>query len=169
VRGVGVFKSTNGGTSWSLLPNTTSFIVNSRILCDAAGNVYLATMGNGIRRSTDDGDTWIDISPNSVSLRVTDIELSSTGRLHSTHGLGNTTVGGYRYTDNPITVTRATWTAATSGLTYPTGAAVRCEMTCSGNTVYMGAVNPANNKIETLHKSTDGGATWTNTAIPAAN
>lgn len=167
VRGVGVFKSTDGGASWGLLSSTTAFTVNTKIVCDASGNVYLATMGSGLRRSTDGGSSWTTITPTGLSSRVTDIEISSTGRLHFATGLGNTTIGGYRYTDNPSTVTTSTWTAATAGLTYPTGAAVRCELAAVGSTVYMAAVNPTNNKIETLHKSTDGGANWTNSSLSA--
>jgi trimeric autotransporter adhesin len=167
VRGVGVFKSTNGGASWSLLNNTTAYTTNTKIVCDASGNVYLARMGGGLLRSTGGGGSWATITPTGLSAAVTDIEISSTGRLHFATGFRNTTTGGYRYTDNPATVTSATWTAPTSGLTYPTGTSVRCELACVGNTVYLAAANPATNNIETLFKSTDGGVNWTSNSLAA--
>src|ERR1043165_4180721 len=45
VQGDGVFKSTNGGTTWTQLANTTSFDFCSRIVCDASGNVFMHGRG----------------------------------------------------------------------------------------------------------------------------
>ncbi|HYE54950.1 MAG TPA: hypothetical protein VD996_08910, partial [Chitinophagaceae bacterium] len=63
VYGKGVWKSTNGGLTWTHLPSTANFIRNYKILCDAAGNVYLAArvtsfpavQPNGLMRSKDGG------------------------------------------------------------------------------------------------------------------
>ena len=51
VRGVGVFKSTDHGVTWNLLASTSTFIECTRVLCDPAGGVYLATKGTGLQRS----------------------------------------------------------------------------------------------------------------------
>ena len=120
VRGGGVWKSTDHGVSWSLLPSTANFWNVSKIICDATGNLYVATIGsgNGLMRSTDRGSTWTNIAPAGLSTRVTEMKLSSTGRMHIVVGYYNTdvTIAGYRYTDNPATVTSATWTSATNDI-----------------------------------------------------
>lgn len=160
VRGGGVWKSTDGGNTWSLLPSTTSFWNVSRMAVDASGNLYVATIGNssGIQRSGDGGNTWTNISPSGLSLRISEMKLSSTGRLHVVCGYYNTAAGssGYRYTDNPATVTSATWTSPAVSFS-PTNYNV--EIATAGNTLY---ALPSNSVFETptVWKSTDGGANW---------
>lgn len=162
VRGGGVWKSTDNGVNWTLLPGTQNFWNVSRVLCDAAGNLYVATVGSGsgIQRSTDGGVTWTNITPTlpaGTSTRVTEMRLSSTGRLHIVCGYYNTSVAaaGHFFTDNPATVTGATW--LTPITTYPTQYNV--ELTVVGNTLY---ALPANSSYQTptVYKSTDGGLNW---------
>jgi len=163
VRGIGVFKSTDFGATWSALGSTSSYTNCSKIVCDAAGNIYLGTVGSGLLRSTaaSGGAAWTTITPTGLSSRVGDIEISSTGRLHLSAGLGNTASGGYRYTDVPATVTSgsASWKTSTTAFPFPTGANTRAELACSGNTLF---VLPSNNAAEvtTIYKSTDGGDNW---------
>ncbi len=163
VRGVGVFKSTDHGVSWALLPGTSTYTFCTRILCDASGNIYLGTSGNGLLRSINGGSTWTSITPTGSNARIADIEISSTGRLHVTTGLGNTTLGFYRFTDIPATVAAGTWTSATTPFTYPSGANTRVELGCNGNTLY---AIPSDNtaQVPTIYKSTDGGINWAATA-----
>ncbi len=160
VSGAGVFKSIDHGVTWALLANTSSFTFCTRILCDYQGNVYLATNGNGLQRSTNGGTSWTNITPSGMSNGICDLEISSTsaaGRLHVVGGIFSTQ--SYRYTDIPSTVTTATWTAPTTA--FPSYS-MRAEIACSGNTLY---ACPANNSYEvpTIYKSTNGGATWTAT------
>ncbi len=60
VRGNGIFKSINGGTSWAQLgtTNTSSFFYVNRLAASANGNTILAATRNGIRRSLDGGASW---------------------------------------------------------------------------------------------------------------
>ena len=78
VRGVGVFKSTNSGATWSFLNSTASYLNGTRILCDFLGNVYLGTRGNGLLRSTDGGTSWTNITPAGLSSNICDLEISTT-------------------------------------------------------------------------------------------
>lgn len=167
VRGGGIWKSTNNGVTWNLLPSTIGFSNVSKIVCDASGNVYTATMGTGIRRSTDGGVNWSIITPTGLSTRGNEMELSSTGRLHITCGYFNTAAAsaGYRFTDNPSTVTSATWTSATTSFT---PVQYNVDITTAGNTLYaLPANNPAVNVFETpqVWKSTDGGNNWAITTM----
>lgn len=66
LRGDGVFKSTDGGITWSQLTGTTSsgcallcpWWYVSRLAISPDGNTILAATGNGIWRSTDGGANW---------------------------------------------------------------------------------------------------------------
>jgi hypothetical protein len=164
VQGGGVFKSTNGGTTWAVLPSTTTYVSGTRILCDATGNVYMATRDNGLLRSADGGTSWTTITPAGISNRVCDLELSNTGRLHVVVGIFSTQA--YRYTDIPDVVTSgAGWAAPT--VAFPSFGQ-RAEIAVNGNNLYAA---PCNNsyQVPTIYKSTNGGQTWSaTTAQPGA-
>jgi len=158
VRGNGVFKSTDGGATWSHLSSTSTFVNGTRVLCDYLGNVYLATRGAGLRRSTNGGTSWTNITPTGMNTSICDLEISSTsaaGRLHVVAGIFNTQ--SYRYTDIAATVSSgAGWNApATAFPSYN----MRAEIACRGNTLY---ALPADGSymVPTIYKSTDGGANW---------
>ncbi|GAB2835466.1 T9SS type A sorting domain-containing protein [Ferruginibacter profundus] len=167
VRGVGVYKSTDGGLTWNFLASTSTYLNGTRILCDYQGNVYLGTRGSGLLRSTNGGSTWTNITPSGLNNDIADLEISSTavaGRLHVTTGIFS--ASGYRYTDNPETATSATWTTATTPFTT---FSQRTEMAINGNTLYALPDN-ASHQVPTIWKSTDGGANWASTTgQPATN
>ncbi|MEI7733964.1 MAG: hypothetical protein WCI49_00800, partial [Ferruginibacter sp.] len=99
VFGNGVFKSTDHGVTWTQLPSTTALNRCSKILCDAAGNVYVSTIGIsvavGLQRSSDGGTSWTSINPFSTTSRIVDFEISSTGTMHVSAGLSSAAgVGG---------------------------------------------------------------------------
>ncbi|MCX6208560.1 MAG: hypothetical protein NTZ59_03395 [Bacteroidetes bacterium] len=157
LNGSGVFKSIDHGITWTQLVSTTSYTKSFEILCDAAGNVYYATT-NGLLRSTDGGATWITITPTGTNANCTDIEISSTGRLHAAFGFFGTTVY-HRYTNNPATVTTSSWTTSI-GIRKSATASMRMVLASKGNTLYALTCN-SSREVDSCYKSTDGGATWT--------
>jgi hypothetical protein len=163
VRGVGVYKSVDGGTTWNFLASTATYLNGTRILCDFQGNVYLGTRGSGLLRSSDGGTSWTNITPSGLNNDICDLEISSTAvaaRLHVTTGIFS--ASGYRYTDIPATVTSgAGWNSAS---TMFTTFSQRSEMGISGNTLYVAPCN-GSYQVPTIWKSTDGGDVWT--AIPS--
>lgn len=160
VLGMGVWKSTNSGATWTHLTSTMSYTRIFKILVDATGTLYLATRSNGLLRSLNGGTTWLNISPNGVAGNndVTDIEFSDGGRLHASLGYGSGTTN-TRYSDIPSTATSIFgWNAPTGLLT----AANRIELAASGTTLYAAPTNTSNNVIS-AYRSNDNGATWTKT------
>jgi trimeric autotransporter adhesin len=163
VRGGGIWKSTDHGVTWALLPSTTGFWNVSKMVCDVAGNVYVATIGggNGLQRSTDGGTTWTNITPTTAGggTRISEMELSSTGRLHVVKGYYNSTATqcGYFFTDAPSTVAAGTWTTPTTPFT--PAIQYNCDLTSAGATLY---ALPASSAFQTnqVWKSTDGGDNW---------
>jgi len=64
VRGAGIFKTTDGGATWSRLASTATpdfyYVNDLKISAHDSSHVYAAT-GSGIFRSLDGGDTWSQV------------------------------------------------------------------------------------------------------------
>jgi len=195
VKGVGVYKSINNGVNWTLIPSTTTaeFPYITKILCGPNGYIYLATKRTvnsitsttqygSLRRSTDGGTTWTIITPDATIMPnngnvfgISDIEMSSTGRLHVTCGIFGSAQY-YAYTDNPGTVSSTIgtgWISAVSpfpNYTTSTDYRHRTELAVNGNTLYALPVKASTLNADVIYKSTDGGANWAPTTgqIPTA-
>ncbi len=111
--GDGIYKSTDGGDSWTLLPSTSTNLPQSfdqemdiiwRVVTDpsnlAQEEVYAATYG-GIYRTVDGGTTWTEVLSSAGSL-YSDVVISSTGVVYA--ALAGTNAGVWRSTDG------VTWT-----------------------------------------------------------
>jgi hypothetical protein len=169
VRGAGLWISTDHGVTWAVMSGTANFWNVSKLVCDAAGNLYVGCNSisnvSGLQRYTKSSGTWTNITPTGLDPRVPDIELSSSGRLHVTCGYYNTPAAsaGYRFTDNPASVTPGTWTSPAT--TFPTQYNV--DLASNGNTLY---ALPSNSAFEvpTIYKSTNGGLNWSATVTTPA-
>ncbi len=141
----------------------------SKVICDANGNLYVGcnSISNtaGLQRYTKATGTWTNITPTGLATRIPDLELSSTGRLHIVCGYYNTAAAssGYRYTDNPATVTASSWTSPAT--TFPTQYNV--ALASNGNTLYALPSTSAW-QVTTIYKSTNGGANWSATGTTPA-
>lgn len=98
-RGDGIYKSTNNGASWTILPSTSSGTPEATDAFDFVWNVatnpanaaqdevYAATW-NGIYRSTNGGGSWTNVQPSDSSLvntsaSATDVAMASTGVVYA--------------------------------------------------------------------------------------
>lgn len=95
IEGLGIWKSTDGGTTWNRLMSTASFVYVQDLALDAAGNLYAALRGRtvshavGIRKSTDGGNSWTQVLGSPVlgsSSRGADIEIAANGDVYASIG-----------------------------------------------------------------------------------
>ncbi|MHB1686076.1 MAG: T9SS type A sorting domain-containing protein [Ignavibacteriaceae bacterium] len=182
VYGGGIYKSTDFGDTWTLLPSTIgSHIWNFRnimkISIDPSNNIYAATYAynykdnvgkyysnGGLYKSGDGGTTWTKISTTSVSnyyspcdviaVSSTDVILATRGYAPNWGGIFQTTNGG------------TTWNQITSGLPSSNYNNIALAQDPSHfNTVYAVFQSTDNSKagdagLKGIYKSTDAGSTW---------
>ena len=185
--GGGIWKTTDGGATWARLSSTipggnlpaisTAFEYVQRIVINTTGQVFAATQ-YGIVKSGDGGTTWqYALAPNqgvgmggaSTGLygndKATDLEIGTDGILYASFHPSRV----FRSND----ATGTAWTEIT-----PPGAlgGERTELALAPSTSGAGQVlygvsrmyNSASfgQDIKWFRKSTNGGATWTDIAIP---
>ncbi len=100
-RGVGIWKTTDGGVSWILLPSTSGFSYVTKMVVRAEGNnsvIYAGVVSgyyhgpqqsqptDGLYRSTDGGQNWQQVLPviagSNVPYGVSDVALGADGRIY---------------------------------------------------------------------------------------
>jgi len=97
IRGDGIFRSFNGGTTWKQLLATKDSTSNTfnyvqKIVIAENGDVFAATRDGGIQKSTDNGNTWAQVlgtSSITTTNRASDIEIAANGDLYASFGIFN--------------------------------------------------------------------------------
>ena len=148
--GGGIYKSTNGGTTFSYIGLTGKLVIE--MIMDPLDNQKIVAITNtGIYKTINAGSTWV---LKSASFAGDDLK-QKTATSRVLYATSNATAF-YRSTDFGDT-----WTQITSGIVLPagitTGAGCRVAITpADTNIVYLGMV--ANGGM--IYKSTDGGTTF---------
>jgi hypothetical protein len=189
-RGAGIWKSTDGGTTWNQLVNTQNnnfrfvqkIVVTSPTVANPNGIIYAGTY-NGIFKSTDGGATWTSIGlPNSTVGRdeVSDIEIAADGTtLFVSLGIARHN-GIWRYT------TMGLWEKI-GGINTPAGRGVglpastdaqfrRCDLAiapndATGNILYA-AIEYTNTTVipnvnsARIYRTKDRGLNWQQVTVP---
>ncbi|MEL6132777.1 MAG: hypothetical protein AAFR59_05365, partial [Bacteroidota bacterium] len=163
IRGEGIWRSTDGGATFSQLTSTDNahfyYVLDLEVASN--GDIYAATL-SGVRKSTDAGQTWTAVLGTSASQGATnsayDIAFAATGTIYAAlagaiwkSSTGNN--GGW--TD--ITPTASTY-ARIKLATAPSDA----------NRLYALCQGSASNDVTHIFRSDDGGAagTWTSLTVP---
>ncbi|MFN3728475.1 MAG: hypothetical protein ACK4XJ_02020 [Fimbriimonadaceae bacterium] len=159
VRGAGIFKTTNGGATWTKLANTASYHAVNRIAVSPTdpNNVLAAVRGVGIVRSTDGGSTWNVVYGAQSGVQVLFHPTDGTKALASIldYDFGTSQ---WFYTVRYSTNSGQTWTAATGTMGRVNGFDSRIELAYAPSNpsiVYASAAH--NGKI---FRSTNGGESF---------
>ena len=153
IRGAGIWKSTNGGTSWTQLSSTTGsdFHYVQKVVVTPSGTVIAATQ-EGLYRSTNGGSSWTTL----FTGRFADIEVASNGDVWASEGIFTTGVVRKSTNDG------VSWSTVT-----PASGGERIELAIAPsdpNTVYAVASN--NTAIAWMYRTTNGGSSWTSITVP---
>ena len=90
IQGLGVWKSSDGGSTWTHLTSTTSFKYINAILVDKNNSVYIAGetdifVGFGVDQSTDGGSTWTNVI--TASEAGADLQMAANGDVYASTGV----------------------------------------------------------------------------------
>jgi hypothetical protein len=154
IRGLGVWKSTNGGTTWTQLgsTNNSNFYYCQKIVVNSAGVVLVAT-STGLRRSTDGGTTFNKVLGLGLGIggvgndHCYDVEIAANGDIY----------GALAFSVHKSTDGGATFAAAqTLGV-----AATRIEIACAPSDAnYVYAICENGSVVNGIIRTTNGGALW---------
>lgn len=152
LRGAGIFKSTNGGTTWTQLAATANanFFWVNRLAISHNGLVLLAATRNGVFRSTNAGVSWTAVAA-PMNIEILDARFHPTDNSRCIAGGRN---GKVFYSANG----GVSWNSGT-GLPTVAGFGGRVELTyakANPNTVYASLDNSSGE----VYRSTDGGQSY---------
>jgi len=162
-KGAGVYKTTNGGTTWSLIASTTTgganasaFQYTQKIIVNSFGEVFAATQ-LGVLKSINGGTTW-SVSQAGTNF-VSDLEIGTDGVIYAAFGRGASSSRIYKSTDRGVS-----WTNISPETTQKrVEIALATSTSGTSQIVYaMADANPSANSPAWIKKSTDAGETWTN-------
>lgn len=160
IRGLGVWKSTDGGATWNQLSatNNSNYYYCQRVFVNSAGVLFVCTR-TGLYRSTNGGTSFTKVLGTGLGITGAssdishDIEAAANGHLYASlaGSLHKSTDGG------------VTWSAAlTLGI-----AATRIEIaTAPSNSNYVYVLAESGSTVSGILQSTDAGATFTTKTEP---
>lgn len=183
-RGAGIWKSTNGGTSWSHVSSTSDFYWVLDIVVrneGGTGVVYAAVDGRfhagdwhgldvaGIQRSANGGSSWTNVSPDvpseSIKLVASDLEIGPNNRIWAgskANSYSASDKGGGRvfYSGNGTS-----WTISSTTTVNNSGGRVVIACAPSDSNVVYAAVE-SDGELETIIRTTNHGSSWTTRSEP---
>lgn len=155
VRGAGIWKTTDAGTSWEQLSSTdnSDFYYIQKIAITSNGRIISST-NSGLFISDDQGQNWTKVLDGFFG----DIEISANGTIFCSKGFRYSAGTVYRSTDNGNNWTDLNITSETTE---------RTELAIAPsnpNIIY--AVSSAGRNVSWFKKSIDGGDNWSDIQIP---
>ena len=160
--GIGVIKSTNGGTTWSqVMTKVPSDLFSIQSMAFQPGNstTIYACATDGVYRSTNSGGAWSQIY-SGINVRDIAINPSNTDQIVISVGnMTNATKGIFRTTNGNSAT--PTWTQITSGLPASFQGYIKMDNVGSGELIAsIGISSSTANSNREIYRSTDFGSTW---------
>ncbi len=157
---VGVYKTTNAGTNWTLL--TSNVYIDMEFKPGTPATIYGSNLSGDIYRSTNDGSTWTQTLSTSNSRTELAVSANNTAVVYAILANSSGLAGIYKSTDSGASFTQVFSGSTTNMLNWD------CNSTTSGgqggydlciaadptnaNNVFIGGVN--------TWKSANGGTSW---------
>ncbi len=162
-QGEGIFKSTDGGSSWSRLKqsNNSNFYYVNDLAFDANGTLWVGTR-KGLYKTTNGGNSFTTIlsGQNNGNVHCTDIEIvnGSPSTIYAAFGLFNNSAI-YRSTDGG-----ASFNSVLSQTGYG-----RIEIAASGSNVYASLLDLSSYGVGKFYYSSNSGTNWSEVNVPGPN
>ena len=172
VRGLGIWKTEDGGLNWNQLPSTNIWDFNyvQKIVIDQQGTVYACTRNNGVQRSVNGGISWIKIlgggTGGAFSDRAADIEIATNNDLYVSLGIFSSD-GIYKSVDGGNSWISLINLAPNNGL--PESGFERIELATApsnAQVVYALFQDDESNDCKGIYRTDDGGQSWIALSVP---
>ncbi|MCB9251620.1 MAG: T9SS type A sorting domain-containing protein [Flavobacteriales bacterium] len=181
VQGNGIFKSTDGGKTFTLLNSTLTtnlsscagtgncdFTYVNKIVVTNNGTVLAAcrshfTNRGGVMRSVNAGASFSRIIPANTPYKAADLEIAANGDIFAAIGLTSTSgpdFGIWKSTNDGASFTKV-YSAASNER--------RIEIACApsdSNYIYAITQNSVTSRANAVLRSTNGGGSWSNISVP---
>ncbi|MEP6584043.1 MAG: Calx-beta domain-containing protein [Ginsengibacter sp.] len=154
-RGLGIWKSLDGGTSWNHLASTNNSQFNYVQNIVLTSTAIFAGTASGLKKSTDGGNSWITVLINSIS----DVQIAANGDIYASNFLGNV----YKSTAAQQGST-GTW----ANVSVP-GSHERLKLATApsdANKVYVLCQQAGGNDVDAIYRTDNGGGLWISCAVP---
>jgi len=174
LRGIGVLKTTDGGSTWTTLTNFSTpnpdygyYYINKLVISSANSSILYAGMIGGIWKSTDAGLSWAKLNISTTYISCMDLVAnpSNASILYAAFGLHNPD-GVYKTTNGGTT-----WNKLTNG--FPPVSQnyhrISLAVAASNTNVIYACLADSNDYTHSIQKSTNGGALWSAVATPFDN
>ena len=185
-KGLGIWKTTDGGATWAQLPDCLYFsFVNDIVVRNENGTsvIYAGVGGNefegsyvgreftGVWKSADGGVNWTrafdgaDAQETTGYKEFSSLDIDSNNRIWAGTRMNAYWAGGGEifYSDDGATWTEASWKSSIGGT--PNRVIISAAAS-DPNYIYALISNNVDNKANWIAKSTDNGTTWTELTVP---